>query len=102
MRSVYGRAARVPHQAPCSRSKPGPSGDELDLDGTLEGARFLAATKELGDRLAPLLAVVLGQLVDVHAHELVGELRGQAAAVPERVGERPLPGGGARPDRVRT
>ena len=74
--------------------------DELDQDRALEGARLLAAAKELGDGLAPLLAVVLGQLVHVHADELVGELGGEAPPVLEGVLEGLFAVGKPGPNRV--
>ena len=44
------------------------------MDGRLEGADRLASAKQLPDGLAALLAVVLGELVHVHADEAVAEL----------------------------
>ena len=49
-------------------------GDELDAHGLVESADLLAAPQELANSAPPLVAVVLGQLVHVHAHEAVGEL----------------------------
>ena len=66
----------------------------------LEGARLLAAAKQLGDGLAALLAVVLGQLVHVHAHEPVRELRRQAPPELEGVLERLVAVLEPCPDRV--
>ena len=92
-RSVFARP-----RATAARSRP--LLDELDLDRTLERARLLAAAKQLGDGLAAFVAVVLGQLVHVHADELVGELRRQPSPELEGVLERLLAVLEARPDRV--
>ena len=65
--------------------------------GRLEGARPLAAAEELGHRLPTLVAVVLGQLVHVHADEAVGEPGLEPAPELERVLERFLARRRARP-----
>src|SRR4249920_2509267 len=72
------------------RRPPGAPGSahELDADGPVEGAGLLAASKKLRDRQASLFPVVLRELVDVHAHEAVGELGREPAPETEGVLER--------------
>ena len=60
------------------------------MHGLVESADLLAAAKQLVDGSPSLLAVVLGQLVHVHAHEAVGELVVEAPSPLRRVLERAL------------
>src|SRR4029077_1939473 len=59
--------------------------DEVHVDRRFEGADRLAAAHQFPYRLTAFLTVVLRQLVDVHRHEAVAELRVEPAAEPERV-----------------
>src|ERR1051326_6410636 len=61
------------------------SRDEAELDRPVVEPRRRRAAEQLLDRLAPLVAVVLGQLVDVHADETVGEPLVETAAALHRV-----------------
>src|SRR5512133_3263691 len=65
------------------------SRDEDQLHGMSVEADRLGAPEQLLDSLATLVAVVLGQLVDVHADEPVGEPLVEAApeahCVPHRL-----------------
>src|SRR6478736_5615807 len=74
--------------------------DELDPDGLRERTDLLAAAQELANRAPALFAVVLGQLVHVHADEAVGQLVVEAAPELKRVLERTLSVVEAREDRL--
>src|SRR5437016_2220649 len=63
---------------------------ELELNGRRKRLQLFTAPQELGDRLAPLLAVVAREVVHVHADEAVGERRVEPAPEAERVLHRPL------------
>ncbi len=67
---------------------PGCLADELDARAPGKAPTSLAAAEKLRNRLAALVAVILRQLVDVHADELVGETDVEPAAVLERILER--------------
>src|ERR687892_2065758 len=62
--------------------------DEVDLDGRRERTQHLATAKELDDRLATLVAVVLSHVVDVHRDEAVGNGGVDPTSELERVLER--------------
>src|SRR4029450_11135151 len=92
-------ASRVPQRSQelrISRAMRRKLTNELDPDGLRERADLLAAAQELANCPPPFFAVVLGQLVHVHADETVGQLVVEAAAELERVLERGLAVVGAR------
>src|SRR5512132_4124739 len=96
-------ASRVPQRSQelrISRAMRRTLTNELDPDGLRERADLLTAAQELADRAPPLFAVVLGQLVHVHADEAVGQLVVEAATELERVLERTLAVVEARADRL--
>src|SRR6266511_2333765 len=73
------RARRTGYEDEQSLERLTPSADEVDLDGGAAGPDLLPPPQKLADRRAPLVAVVLRQLVHVRADEPVGEARVQPA-----------------------
>src|SRR5512132_4010509 len=74
--------------------------DEVHADGRLEGADSLATPEQLADGRAALLAVVLRQLVHVHAYEAVAEREVESAPELQRVEHRLLAVGQPCRDRL--
>src|SRR4029434_666307 len=75
-------ASRVPQRSQelrISRAMRRTLTNELDPDGLRERADLFTAAQELANRAPPFFAVVLGELVHVHADEAVGQLVVEAA-----------------------
>src|SRR5438552_7484446 len=90
-RSARSACARRQERPPDSRSQRSAAlTDEVQAHGPLVRARLLGPAQELCDRLPTLVAVIAGQLVDVHVDEAVSVGAFEVACEVERVGDRLL------------